>query len=66
MLTLISCLIYNTYSYVIYSIYSSLLKNMPTKEWLEQHTKIQAYLDADLSTKLTFPAKLKMQSVRAL
>jgi len=26
---------------------------MPTKEWLEQHTKIQAYLDADLSAKLT-------------
>jgi hypothetical protein len=26
---------------------------MPTKEWLEQHTKVQAYLDADLSAKLT-------------
>ncbi|GFE72192.1 hypothetical protein [Chroococcus sp. FPU101] len=26
---------------------------MPTKEWLEQHTKIQAYLNADLSAKLT-------------
>lgn len=25
---------------------------MPTKEWLEQHTKVQAYLDADLSAKL--------------
>jgi hypothetical protein len=26
---------------------------MPTKEWLKQHTKVQAYLDADLSAKLT-------------
>jgi hypothetical protein len=26
---------------------------MPTKEWLEQHTKVQSYLDSELSTKLS-------------
>ncbi len=25
---------------------------MPTEQWLKQHTKVQAYLDEDLSTKL--------------
>lgn len=47
-------LYYNTFKYVIdCQLQFSISEIMLTKEWLEQHTKVQAYLDADLSAKLT-------------
>lgn len=30
---------------------------MPTKEWLDQHTKVQAYLDDELAGKLSTSMK---------